>query len=187
MKWNTKLLITSLTVFISTQTLSLAAEPHAHHNMHGAKTPLTEAGNDAFGTLQETLQKLLADPKTDWSKVNMEALRQHLVDMRNFTLNVDVTAQTPIKNGIEVTLIPDNKRVGESLDRVFSAHPASLKSETGWDMRTSKKNGQYKIIITGKSREDIQKIQGLGYIGVMVWGNHHQAHHWMMANGGNPH
>lgn len=162
---------------------------HSGHANHSSKssTPLTEAGNDAFGTLQEALQQLLADPKTDWSKVNMEALRQHLADMRNFTLDVDVIKQTPTKNGIEVILAPNNKQVSESLVRVFAAHPGQLKNETGWDMKTFKQGNHYKITVTANTPEDIVKIQGLGYIGIMTWGNHHQAHHWMMAKGGYPH
>jgi len=107
--------------------------------------------------------------------------------MRNFTLDVDVIKQTRIKNGIEVILAPNNKQVGESLVRVFAAHLGQLKKETGWDMKTFKQGNSYKITVTANAQEDIVKIQGLGYIGIMTWGNHHQSPHWMMAKGGNPH
>lgn len=157
------------------------------HQSSKSSIPLTEAGNDAYGTLQEALQNLLADPKTDWSKVNMEALRQHLVDMNNFTVNIDINRQTPIKNGVEVILAPHNARVVESLKRMFAAHPAQLKSETGWDMKIVDLGGKYKITITTNKPEEVTKIQGLGYIGVMAWGKHHQPHHWMIAKGDNPH
>lgn len=181
----------ALAAFVSIATIAHASEQHANHqsdhSQHGTKSTLTEAGNDAFGTLQEALQQLLADPKTDWSKVNMEGLRQHLADMRNFTLDVNVLKQTPIKKGIEIILSPNNKQVSESLVRVFAAHPAQLKNETGWDMKTYLQGSNYKITVTAKKPSDVLKIQGLGYIGVMSWGNHHQAHHWMMAKGGNPH
>lgn len=181
------IIIIILILFISINNASYAADPHADHHMNGVKSHLTEAGNDAFGTLQEVLQQLRDEPKTDWSKVNLESLRQHLVDMRNFTLGVDVVSQISITNGVEIILVPDTQRVAKSLDRVFAAHPAQLKRETGWTMSTVKVNGQYKIIVTGKSKADTLKIRGLGYIGVMVWGNHHKNHHWMMAKGYNPH
>ena len=181
------LIVLTLSLFVSSSLSYAAEDMHAGHNMAGTKSRLTESGNDAFGTLQEVLQNLRADPKTDWSKVNLEALRQHLADMRNFTLDIDVVSQTPIANGVEIILVPHNSRVSQSLDRAFSAHPAQLKRETGWDMKTYKLNGQYKIIVTGKSESDTLKINGLGYIGIMAWGNHHQSHHWMMAKGGNPH
>ena len=44
-------------------------------------------GQDAFGTIQEIVQILQSDPKTDWSKVNIDALRQHLIDMNEVTLH----------------------------------------------------------------------------------------------------
>ena len=47
--------------------------------MHMASTP-TMPGQDAFGAIQEIVQILEADPKTDWSKVELEGLRQHLID-----------------------------------------------------------------------------------------------------------
>jgi len=36
---------------------------------------LTEAGNDAFGTIQEVIMKLNNDPKTDWTKINIEVFK----------------------------------------------------------------------------------------------------------------
>ena len=45
----------------------------------------TMPGQDAFGAIQEIVRILEADPKTDWSKVNLEALRQHLIDMKDVT------------------------------------------------------------------------------------------------------
>src|SRR5947209_3755409 len=50
---------------------------------HGTMMPSgqpTMPGQDAFGTIQEIVGILEADPNTDWSKVNISALREHLVD-----------------------------------------------------------------------------------------------------------
>ena len=46
---------------------------------------------------------LEADPNTDWSKVNLEALRQHLIDMNEVTLKAEAVAK-PVDGGIEVTV-----------------------------------------------------------------------------------
>jgi len=46
----------------------------------GLSTPRM-VGQDAFGAIREIVRILDADPKTDWSKVDLEALRQHLIDM----------------------------------------------------------------------------------------------------------
>ena len=47
----------------------------------------TMPGQDAFGAIQEVVQILDADPTTDWSKVNISALREHLIDMNEVTLH----------------------------------------------------------------------------------------------------
>jgi len=39
-----------------------------HAGMHAASTTPTMPGQDAFGAIQEIVQILDADPKTDWSK-----------------------------------------------------------------------------------------------------------------------
>jgi hypothetical protein len=155
--------------------------------MHMFHSPLTEPGNDAFGTIQEVIRALEADPHTDWTKVNLEALREHLVDMNNMTLRVTVLTQQPIANGVEITVAPESAQVAASLDRVFAAHPPQLEAETGWKMSTQKQQGKYRIVVTTAKPDEVAKIRGLGYIGILATGAHHQAHHWAMARGINPH
>lgn len=187
MRFTTVLLLCSTTAFTAA---AVAAEhEHQHHDaMPTSATPLTAPGNDAFAAVQEAVEKLMADPKTDWSRVNLEALRQHLVDMNNFTLNVEVTAQKPIDNGVEFTVKATTPGAAASLDRLFSAHPAVLKQESAWDMTTRKNaDSSFTARVTGATAEDTAKIRGLGYIGLAALGNHHQAHHWQMATGGDPH
>lgn len=160
---------------------------HAHHNAKNT-APLTAPGNDAFAAIQEVVDKLLADPNTDWRRVNLEALRQHLIDMHNFTLNVEVTAQKPIDGGIEFTVKPTTPSAAPSLARLLSAHPAVLQQESGWTMTAVKNSdGGYTARVLGRSAEDTAKIRGLGYIGIVAYGNHHPAHHWQMATGRDPH
>ena len=71
--------------------------------MHGASTTPTLPGQDAFGAIQEIVQILDADPKTDWSKVDLEALRQHLIDMNEVTLKADA-APKQIDGGLEIAV-----------------------------------------------------------------------------------
>ncbi|MGD8592894.1 MAG: hypothetical protein PVF82_08685 [Gammaproteobacteria bacterium] len=163
------------------------ADHSSSHNHMMSASPLTAAGNYAFFTIQEAIEKLDADPNTDWSKVNLEALRQHLVDMQNFTLNVKVLSQKPLKNGMQAVVRPDNEDAAASLDRVFDAHPAQLKKETGWNMSVTKQDGLYTVTVTTNNPAEVAKIRGLGYIGAMATGAHHQSHHWSMAKGENPH
>ena len=55
------------------------------HEMASTGTPAMP-GQDAFGAIAEVVQMLDADPSTDWSKVDLERLRQHLIDMDEVTM-----------------------------------------------------------------------------------------------------
>ncbi len=160
---------------------------HKSHQMHSLSGDLTESGTDMFATIQEVIKKLSADPNTDWSKVNLEALRQHLRDMFEFSYNVDVISQYPLPQGVKIKVKPLTAKAIQALDRLLSAHPKMLKMETGWDMHASKSNDHYQIIVTTTKPSEVDKIRGLGYIGLLAIGNHHQPHHWAMAKGQNPH
>lgn len=74
-----------------------------HQGMMGMHGGLTQQpalpGQDAFGAIQEIVQILQSDPTTDWSKVNISALRQHLIDMNEVTLRA-VAAERNLDNGI---------------------------------------------------------------------------------------
>jgi len=160
---------------------------HSQHQSRQTTSGLTESGTDIFATIQEVIKKLSADPTTDWSKVNLEALRQHLRDMYEFSYNVDVLSQQPIAGGVSIIVKPLTVGAEKALDKVLKAHPMMLKMETGWTMQASKKNGKYHISTTTTKPEEVDKIRGLGYIGLLAIGNHHQPHHWAMAKGQNPH
>jgi hypothetical protein len=43
------------------------------------------------------------------------------------------------------------------------------------------------LIVTAKDPKEVQRIRGLGFIGILVSGSHHQAHHLAMAKGTFPH
>lgn len=184
-KYSELVLVLSLTVFLGVA--AKAADKHQHHHGVAGNPVLTEAGNDAFGTLQEVVDRLVSDPDTDWDKVNLEALREHLVDMDLFTKQVTVVSQRKIKHGTEIVVLPDNEKAAQSLARAMSAHPAMVEQETGWDMQVAKQDQGYRLTVTSEKRKDAKRIRGLGYIGIMALGQHHQAHHWMIANGADPH
>lgn len=69
--------------------------PMDHSAMMAASTAglPTEAGQAAFATIAEIVAILTADPATDWAKVDIEALRQHLIDMDNVTLRAAVSVE----------------------------------------------------------------------------------------------
>ena len=79
-------------------------------------TTPTMPGQDAFGAIQEIIRILEADPNTDWSKANLEALRQHLIDMSEVTLKAEAVTK-PIDGGIQVTVIGTGRTV-EAIQRM---------------------------------------------------------------------
>jgi hypothetical protein len=42
-----------------------------------------------FGAIQEVVRILDADPKTDWSTVDLDTIRQDLIDMNEVPLGAD--------------------------------------------------------------------------------------------------
>ena len=150
-------------------------------------TPLKEAGNAIFGTIQETIKALDANPNTDWTKVDLEGLRQHLIDMENFTTGVDVLSQKRIEKGAEVIIRAKSEEAHYSLERALKAHPSMMESETGWTMGVKQNKERFTLTIETQKPDEVARLRALGYIGVMAQGDHHQVHHWMMASGANPH
>jgi len=90
-----------------------------HQQMAGYAEP-TLPGQDAFGAIQEIVKILEANPKTDWSKVNLEALRQHLIDMNDVTLNANADA-TPIDGGLKIA-VTGQGRTRDAIQRMLVAH-----------------------------------------------------------------
>src|SRR5215471_13740583 len=74
-----------------------------HLGMHTASTTPKMPGPDAFGAIQEIVQILEADPKTDWSKADLEGLRQHLIDMNEVTLKAEADPKQ-IDGGLEISV-----------------------------------------------------------------------------------
>jgi len=57
-------------------------------------------GQDAFGAIAEVVRFLEADPETDWSAVDLERLRQHLIDMNEVVLRSEGSGGTsPVRRG----------------------------------------------------------------------------------------
>ena len=77
-------------------------------------------GQEAFGTIQEIVRMLEADPATDWSKVNIGALREHLIDMDEVTLRAQASERA-LENGVEIEV---------------TARAAHLPRSGGWSRRT---------------------------------------------------
>ena len=151
-----------------------------HMRSQPAQQP-TAAGQAAFGTIQEIVAMLQADPHTDWSKVNIDALRQHLIDMDEVTLHA-VTRNEPVDGGLRVR-VTGSGRTLEAIQRMVPDHAREIDGMFGWTVRaTPVPDGVELTVITAKAA-DVQQIRALGFMGIMVQGGHHPIHHKAMASG----
>jgi hypothetical protein len=178
------LLMTGTGAVLAATALVFAQDkPHMDHaqHMHGSETivPIMP-GQEAFGTIQEIVRILEADPATDWSKVNIAALREHLIDMDEVTMRANARERA-LDNGLEITVTGQGRTLG-AIKRMVPAHAHEL-AALGWQAKTDVLPNGVKLVVTANDPLQVAKIKGLGFMGIMVQGAHHQIHHLMMAKG----
>ena len=160
-----------------------------HHPMPGMMTHdadqhaavPSEPGQAAFGAIQEIVEMLQADPKTDWSKVDIDALRQHLIDMDEVTMRA-VAEKVPIENGLRIKVTGSNRTLA-AIQRMVPEHARDIDGLHGWTVRTTPLPNGVELTVTASNPAEVQKIRALGFMGIMVQGSHHQMHHLAMAKG----
>jgi hypothetical protein len=168
-------------LFLAFFAASPAFAQHSHsEGGHTMENP-QEAGQSGFAALTEIVAILREDPETDWSTVDIAALRRHLVDMDLLTTQARVDAiARPDGARFEVR---GSERVLEAIHAMVPAHAPFLAAETGWDVSVEVLQDSVALIVDG----DAAQIQGLGFFGMMTIGGHHQEHHLMLARGAPPH
>ena len=156
--------------------LCFASPVAGQHNHSGHGQP-GETGQAAFAAIAEIVKQLKSDPDTDWSRVDIDGLRRHLVDMDLVTTRDEVSrAPRPEGARFEVKGTP---RTLEAIRNMVPAHAPFLASETGWRVTTKELTDGVALIVDG----DLDQIRGLGFFGLMAIGAHHQRHHLMIAKG----
>jgi hypothetical protein len=146
----------------------------------GAGGEPTSAGQGAFGAIQEIVRILEADPSTDWSKVSIGALRQHLIDMDEVTLRA-AADERAIDSGLEISITGDGRTL-EAIKRMIPVHAIEL-GGLGWSAKTEDLPNGVKLVVTSTDPKQVVKLRALGFMGIMVEGGHHQPHHLAMAKG----
>jgi hypothetical protein len=141
----------------------------------------TESGQAAFGAITEVVNILQADPATDWSKVDVDALRNHLVDMDNVTLHARVT-NIPVAGGMRFDVAGDGP-VRDSIRRMVASHASMANEEGGQHVIVAETPDGATMTVTSDGPAGAARISALGFFGAMTGGVHHQQHHLMMARG----
>lgn len=186
----------ALTVLFGTTTCGFAQASHTDHSPtmdHGEHmqnaTPdgslLTEPGQGAFAALSEVVRVFEADPETDWSRVDLGALRDHLVDMDRLVTNT-LVEETKLPDGIRSVATGDPDTLA-TLRRMVPAHAAELGTDDRWTVAVSEDDESVTLTATSDDAAVASRIKGLGFFGLMASQDHHRAHHMMMAREEDPH
>ena len=160
---------------------------HAQHMraMHGMAAGVpTMPGQDAFGAIAEIVRLLDADPATDWAKVDIERLRQHLIDMNEVVLRSAVK-QTPVSGGLAME-ITGTGRTEQAIRAMVVPHAVELDRLRSFASKTETIPGGVRLTVLARNPDDakiVARIRGLGFAGLLTEGAHHQAHHQAMAKG----
>ena len=155
-----------------------------HHMSASAAGAPVPPGQDAFGAIAEVVRLLEADPGTDWSRVDLERLRQHLIDMNEVVLRSAVKASA-VPGGLAME-ITGPARTEQAIRAMVAPHAGELDRMPEWTARTEPIAGGLRLTVTARTPEDaktVARIRGLGFAGLLVQGGHHGPHHLAMAKG----
>lgn len=176
----------AMVAFLSLLGSAAAAQEHQHTpGMQHPATPTPgEAGQAAFAAIAEMVKLLDADPRTDWSKVNVEALRQHLIDMDEVTMRAQVRAES-IEGGAAF-IVTGSGRTLEAIRRMTSSRARTGDANGAIRMSVAEVPNGVRFTAVAANPSDaraVARIRGLGFIGVVALGDHHAPHHLGIANG----
>lgn len=167
-----------------TAALLVSASSALAQHAHTSDRPV-ETGQAQFAAIAEVVAALRDDPKTNWTKVNIKALRDHLVDMDNVTTKAMVERQI---NGLQITFsITGDNSVEGSITRMVLAHSPMLQKATDWSVAAEKQSGGALMTVNVQTQDAMDRVAGLGFFGLLTIGAHHQQHHLMIAKGRSPH
>lgn len=159
---------------------------HAAHQAHTMGAVPTEPGQSAFAAIAEIVGILRADPETDWSRVDIDRLREHLVDMDELTLNARVETSSDDRS---VTFhVSGEGRTRRAIQDMVPAHASVLASDLAMQAHAEVTDDGATLVLTADNADQLLQYKALGFFGVMALGAHHQAHHLALARGiGDPH
>lgn len=132
-------------------------------------------GQDAFSAIRAVVSQLEANPETDWSKIDISALRNHLIDMHEVTVNAQVEA-TEVEGGASYR-VTGRDRTLAAIRNMVPMHASQMTGETEWTAVAEEIRNGVEVTVTATSDDQVAKIRALGFMGFMVSGEHHEAHH----------
>jgi hypothetical protein len=139
----------------------------------------TQAGQAAFGAIQEVVRTLEADPGTKWSKVNLTALREHLIDMDEVVLRA-IAKEELVDGGLRIE-VSGSDRTREAIQRIVPARARELNRSFGWEAKAESLADHVVLTVMSTDPKQVARIRGLGFIGLLASGTHDGICHLAMA------
>ena len=153
-----------------------------HSQNTGDHGPLMEGGQSAFAALIEIVALLENDEQTDWSRVDLDSTRAHLLDMHHVILNTEASAS--IIDNLTIRFdIRANKESISSVHRMIPTHGRFIEQSRGWTIVSELDDAGASLKISVTDNSTLKKLNALGFYGFMALDSHHQAHHLQIALG----
>ena len=176
-----------LAALLATPVFAQEHTANMDHNAHTAgmsAIEITEPGQSAFAAIEQIVLALDMDPNTDWSKVDIAGLREHLRDM-DLVFTAAEVSTAAVAGGMQFTVTGEG-RVRDAIRNMTIAHAGVMDGVDGWGY-AAKEHPEGAVMTITVPPFQMDRLSALGFFGVMATGMHHQDHHWGMATGGNPH
>jgi hypothetical protein len=141
-----------------------------HFHDQPARSASELGGQDALSAIQEVVGLLLADPATDWSRVSIARLRQHLVDLERLTLFAAVE-ETPIDGGLRVRVTGDAQLL-DAARRAVLGHARRLDGFRTWSILTEDAGDAVVLELTTQNADEVTVLRALGFYGFLASGVH---------------
>ncbi len=149
----------------------------------GSRSVLPEqVGQDAFSALAEMRAILDEDPGRDWARVDLDALRDHLVDMDRVVLFANVEKR-PVSGGFEADVTGEGRTL-EAIQRMVQAHSRHMGASSDLNVEVSVLDDGLRVKVVTAELSEVPKLRALGFFGFLASGDHHRPHHLAMALGG---
>ena len=165
----------------------LMAQSHAHRpDLHQERRDgrREATGQAAFATIAEVAELLTSDSATDWSRVDLDALRRHLIDMDDVMMRAESEAVS-VPGGLRI-IVRGTGKVGAAVRRMIVAHATALDAMPRYRASAEPSDDGAILVVTAETPSDATtaaRIRGLGFAGLLTEGAHHSTHHLMIARG----
>jgi hypothetical protein len=170
----------SIVLLVSAVCIPNASAQQMMHS-HAADPAITQSGQAAFAAIQEIVRLLDTDPNTDWSRVDIDGLRNHLVDMDEVVMRAHAESAL-FEGGVRITVVGTGTTL-DAIQRMIPAQAAMMNGYRDWRTETVKRPDGIVWTIFTSSESERTRIRALGLFGLLALGSHHAVHHWEMARG----